>query len=35
MSKGSDRRPGEGYGDKYAQIFGDKPIKRGSYVQDP
>lgn len=35
MSKGSDRRPGEGYEDKYAKIFGDKPIKRGSYVQDP
>ena len=35
MSKGSNRRPGEGFEDKFAAIFGDKPISRGSYVQDP
>jgi len=35
MSKGSDRRPGNGFEDKYSAIFGEKPIKRGSYVQDP
>jgi hypothetical protein len=35
LSKGSNRRPGEGFEDKFAAIFGDKPIQRGSYVQDP
>ena len=35
MSKGSGRRPGKGFEDKYDEIFGNKPIQRGSFVQDP
>lgn len=34
MSKGSNRRPGDGYEDNHARIFGNKPVQRGSWVYD-
>lgn len=34
MSKGSNRRPGEGYEDNYGKVFEEKPIERGSWVWD-
>lgn len=35
MSKGSKRRPGKGFEEGYAKIFGDKTPERGSWVQHP
>lgn len=35
MSKGSGRRPGEGYEDAHERIFGKKEVQKGRYIQDP
>ena len=35
MSKGSNRRPGKGFEDRFAEIFGDKPVQRGRFIQHP
>jgi len=33
--KGSNRRPGKGFEDNFATIFGHDRVERGSYVQHP
>jgi hypothetical protein len=33
VSKGSNRRQGKGFEDNFGDIFGNKPVERGSFIQ--